>query len=102
MAGRSTVQLRQDERPQTSGGERKRGRKPKKGEVYLFPDDSPSAIIVGRLINKTEGRFWVCHSYRGFHPGQTLRFWDCYSEGEAVVVWSRVFPEGIETSFVRT
>ena len=80
--------------------QRREERTPAKGMVSFAPDGTSSLEIQGHLVDASKNGFRVSHSHPEISAGQRVRFRHARSQGDAVVMWTRVMASHVETGFL--
>ena len=67
------------------------------GQVKLRVESSPLLAVEGWAVDQSSTGFRIRHDCRLLRPGQRVYFEAPFGNGFAIVVWSRILPESVET-----
>jgi hypothetical protein len=82
------------------GIERRRERRRQaRDRVYLVVGRPCPQLVVGRLVDQSEGGFRAVHSHMRLASGDAVQYFQSSTSGTAVVVWSRIFNGAVESGF---
>lgn len=87
----------------TSKSERRSSRRREcSGEVRLFRNGPGVSQVRGSLSDISDEGFRMTHHCMELGAGEKIKFSHPYGQGWAIVIWTRVAGENVETGFLLT